>query len=167
MQKVTLKEVKEEDSEFVYTIMQDKDYQKYFPASCISDTLEEQKKALRHRIAQAKKGLSYYFIINSGKERTGVIDLYKIDKKNNRCAVGYGISKEYWGKGIATKAVKEAIKIAKEKGLHALEASAHPKNKASQKVLLKNGFKKIGLIKDYYFEKGKYEDRLLYWKILD
>jgi len=166
MQKVTLRKATMDDASFIYEMMQDKEYQKYYPTSLVAKNIEEQKKNLLHYTAQMNKEISYYFIILVGKEAAGMLDIYKIDKRNHRSGVGYGISKKYWGKGVATRALKEATKFAKKIGLHALEASAHPKNKASQKVLLKNGFKKIGLIEDYYFEKGKYEDRLLYWKIL-
>ncbi len=38
--------------------------------------------------------------------------------------------------------------------------------KASFKGLEKNGFEKIGIIKDYYLNKGKYVNRTLYWKII-
>ena len=167
MQKITLQKATHEDALFLFEMMQDAEYQKYYPSSLVAQNLEEQKKSLNHYIAQMNKEISYYFIIYVGKEKAGLLDIYKIDKRNHRSGIGYGITKKYWGKGVATKAVKEATKFAKKIGIHALEASAHPKNKASQKVLLKNGFKKIGLIKDYYFENGKYEDRLLFWKILD
>jgi ribosomal-protein-alanine N-acetyltransferase len=165
--KITLREATIADAEFLVSMMNDKEFKKYFPSSLISKTVEEEKKRLNHFIANSKNGTGCYFIIMQGKERVGMADIYKIDKRNNRSGIGYGILKEYWGKGIATKATKHLLYFAKkELKLHAIEATADPKNVGSQKVLEKNGFKKIGLIKDYYFENNKYKDRLLYWKIL-
>ncbi|MFA6064571.1 MAG: GNAT family N-acetyltransferase [archaeon] len=165
--KVSLREATIDDSEFVYALTKDKDYQKYFPSNLIATDLEDQKRKLRHFVAQMQNQNGYYFIILFGKEKAGILDLYKIDRKNNRAAIGYGIDKKYWGKGIATTALKEAMKYSKEKQkLHALAAYIHPKNIASQKVMKKCKFKKVGTLKDYDFEKGKYEDQVLYWKIL-
>ena len=164
---ITLKQAAIEDTEFLFEMMQDKEFQKYFPSNLVAESIEEQKKKLRHLIAQMKNNNGYYFIIYRGEQKTGIIDLYKIDKRNNRAGIGYGIAKQYWGKGIATKAVKTALKFAKTKQkLHGLNACINPKNTASKKVLKKCGFKKIGLAKEYDLEKGKYEDRELYWKIL-
>jgi len=51
--------------------------------------------------------------------------------------VGYWIGREYWGKGIATKALAEFLKVAKTRPLFA-HAAKH--NVASQRVLQKCGF---------------------------
>jgi len=166
--KVTLREAQMEDAPFLFEMTQDEDYSKYFPSNLIATDLEDQKRKLRHYIAQMKNNNGAYFVILFGKEQAGIIDLYKIDKRNKRAGIGYGLAKEYRGKGITKKAVKEAIKYAKQKlKLHALESTAHPKNISSQKVLIHCGFKKVGVMKDYYFEKEKFEDRVLYWKILE
>jgi len=165
--KVSLKVATMDDSEFVYSIMTSKEYKQYFPLNLIATNLEDQKRKLRHLIAQMQNGNGAYFIILFGKEKVGILDLYKIDRKNKRAAIGYGLDKNYWGKGIATTALKKALLYAKEKEkIHALSAYVHPKNTASQKVLKKSGFKKVGTLKDYDFENGKYKDQALYWKIL-
>jgi len=166
--KVTLREATMEDAEFIYALTKDPDYQKYFPSNLIALDLEDQKRKLRHHIAQMQNQNGYYFIILFGKLPVGILDLYKIDRKNKRAAIGYGIEKNYWGKGIATSAVKAALKFSKEKQkLHAISAYIYPKNTASQKVLKKCNFIKIGTLKEYDYEKGKYEDQVLYWKILE
>jgi ribosomal-protein-alanine N-acetyltransferase len=167
MQKIILRPATEEDAEFLFEMMQNKEFQKYFPSNLIAESLEDQKKKLRHLITQMKNDNGYYFIIYFGEQKTGIIDLYKIDRRNARAGIGYGIAKQYWQKGIATKAVKTALNFAKTKQkLHGLNACIDPKNIASKKVLRKCGFNKIGLAKEYDFEKGKYADRELYWKIL-
>ncbi len=56
--------------------------------------------------------------------------------------VGYWLGKEFWGKGIATAALTEFLKIEKTRPLVA-HVVRH--NVASQRVLLKCGFKVIGL----------------------
>jgi len=164
--KITLKEAKEEDAEFIYKMMQNKDYQKYYLDRLISKSIEEEKRNIDRFNSLSKKGLQYYFVIYFGKEKSGILDIYKISKEDKRCCIGYGINKEFWRKGIATSAVKEALKFLKTKKIHTIEATADPKNIASKKVLEKNGFYLAGTLKDYYYEKEKYLDREIYWKIL-
>jgi RimJ/RimL family protein N-acetyltransferase len=55
--------------------------------------------------------------------------------------VGYWLGKEYWGKGIATRALAEYVKIVKTRPLFA-HVARH--NIGSRRVLEKCGFKVIG-----------------------
>jgi len=166
MKKISLRKATESDAEFIYTLTQEKKFSEYYLGRLIAKSLKEQKDKIQKFSGLAEKGLRYYFVIMSGKEKVGIIDLYKISLQDKRCSIGYGISKKYHRKGIAKEAAKQALKFAKKKGLHGCEATVDPRNTASKRVLEKNGFKKIGLIKDYYFEKNKYLDIELYWKIL-
>jgi RimJ/RimL family protein N-acetyltransferase len=71
-----------------------------------------------------------------GGEVAGHIIAYKAD----RDLLTYWIGKEYWGKGIATQAVAQFIKIMPVRPLHAYVAVD---NIASLRVLQKNGFEII------------------------
>lgn len=80
-----------------------------------------------------------------------------------RAEIGYVLAKAHWSKGIATLAVKEAIRI----GFHDLkiqriEALVDPENIASQKVLIKSGMTCEGLLKKYIVFKGVIKDRYIY-----
>jgi len=166
MEKIRLRNAEENDAEFIYNLTKEKKFSEYYLGRLIAKSLKEQKDKIQKFNKLAEKGLRYYFVIMRGKEKVGIVDLYKISLQDKRLTIGYGISEKYQGKGIATEAAKQALKFAKKKGLHGCEAIIDPKNIASKKVLEKNGFKKIGLIKDYYFEENKYWDIELYWKIL-
>src|SRR3954453_23970238 len=52
--------------------------------------------------------------------------------------VGYQLGRAYWGRGIATKALRAFLRIVHERPLH---ATVVPANKASIRVLEKNGFR--------------------------
>ena len=61
--------------------------------------------------------------------------------------IGYGIREEYRGQGFATEAVKLALKWAlRHPEIKAVEAEANPGNAASQRVLMKCGFRPNGEI---------------------
>ena len=65
--------------------------------------------------------------------------------------VGYWIGKEYWGKGIATRALAELLKIVTVRPLHARTAKD---NIASARVLQKCGFKITGEGKGFANARG-------------
>ena len=59
----------------------------------------------------------------------------------------YGIQKEYQGQGYATEEVRLALQWAfKHPEVTAVEAETDPDNAASQKVLMKCGFRPNGII---------------------
>ncbi|MFI5185810.1 MAG: GNAT family N-acetyltransferase [Chitinophagales bacterium] len=65
----------------------------------------------------------------------------KEDVYRKTAEIGYFIAEEYWGKGIATEAIKQLVKyIAKNFDLVRIYAEVFEYNKASMKVLEKNGF---------------------------
>ncbi len=73
--------------------------------------------------------------------------------------ITYAISKEYWGKGLTSKALAQFLEIEPTRPIHGRVAFD---NYGSQRVLEKNGFKKIGT--DQYFAnaRGKEIEEYIY-----
>ncbi|KAJ4746121.1 Acyl-CoA N-acyltransferases (NAT) superfamily protein [Rhynchospora pubera] len=81
-----------------------------------------------------------------------------------RAELGYVLASQYWGKGIATKAVKLTLEtVFKDlKDLERVEALVDVENFGSQKVLEKSGFTKDGVLRRFSIHKGMVRDRILY-----
>jgi ribosomal-protein-alanine N-acetyltransferase len=80
-----------------------------------------------------------------------------------RAELGYVLARNYWNKGITTKAVALAIENAfKELDILRIEAFVDPENMASIRVLEKVGFKKEGYLKNYLVHRGIIRDRIVY-----
>ena len=62
-------------------------------------------------------------------------------KQEGKRLVGYWIGREYWGKGLATLALKELAELVPERPLHAWVATS---NVGSIRVLEKCGFVQVG-----------------------
>lgn len=75
-----------------------------------------------------------------------------IDKEFGKREVTYWIGKEYWGKGIATRALSQFLT---ELEVRPLYARASKDNAASIRVLEKCGFKIIGYGKGFANARGK------------
>ena len=84
-----------------------------------------------------------------------------------KCAeFGYWVGVAHWGKGVATRALREGCVVAKERGFHRLDGSVFGENAASSKVLEKCGFVMEGRSVGAYIKDGIQSDALYYGKIL-
>lgn len=92
------------------------------------------------------------FKISHDQKFVGVIELKNIDKVNRCAELSYMIGvKKLWNQGIATKSINLIINYSKkELKINKILSSIISLNKASEKVLLKNKFKKYGEIKKFY-----------------
>jgi [ribosomal protein S5]-alanine N-acetyltransferase len=79
------------------------------------------------------------------------------------CSVGYWVSQAAGGRGVATAALQQTIEAAfGELGLHRIQAETLLDNVASQRVLARNGFVRIGMAPAYLKIAGKWQDFILY-----
>jgi len=77
--------------------------------------------------------------------------------------IGYGIIPNERGKGYCAEAVKIAVDyLFLSKPLVRIQAHTNVKNKASQRVLEKVGFKKEGIVRKRIFVRGNWRDEFLY-----
>jgi [ribosomal protein S5]-alanine N-acetyltransferase len=83
--------------------------------------------------------------------------------KHHRAEVGFELSKDYWGKGIASEALDAVIRYGfLHLELERIEALIEPDNLPSQKLVERKGFTKEGLLRHYEYTRGKFDDLLIY-----
>jgi RimJ/RimL family protein N-acetyltransferase len=58
--------------------------------------------------------------------------------RDGQRVVGYWLGRRYWGRGLATRALAEFLPLVEERPL---QATVSPANRASVRVLEKNGFR--------------------------
>ena len=100
----------------------------------------------------------------------GSIGLKNIDLINKKANLGYWIGKQYWGRGIATECVGLIINYAfssSDLGLKEVIAYVFPENKASIRVLEKNGMKRKGEVNEYHEISKRYRNSLKYAIVQD
>ena len=164
MEKIKLKELKLGDAKALLEAIKETSFD-YNRMTNEIDLIEE-KKWIREIIQKHQKGLVYEYKIVLGERILGIVSLRVNENKKYLGDIGYWVRESEKGKGIATEATKLILKKAKKLKMSGIEAIADPQNKASLKVLEKNGFEKIGTLKKYIKVKGKLKDRIFYWKVL-
>lgn len=154
------------DSIEFFRILNEGNFENYY--ATIPDSVEAEMEWIKRREYKRNNNLEYnYSIIYEGKVVGGCE--IRIDIENSHVGeIGYFIDKNYFNRGIASEAVKNLESIAFENlKLTRLEIRMSTENKASEKVALKNGFEKEGLLKKIIKFKGEYFDNFLYAKVKD
>jgi len=122
--------------------------------------LSKIKKYIQHQI-KLKNYIEFAILVDN--KLVGTISIEKIDKINKNANIGYWVAKSYRGKGIATKAVKLAVKFGfNELNLKRIYTTVRKDNIASYKVLENAGFEREGLKRRSVFRKGKFYDEYVY-----
>ena len=121
---------------------------------------------IRHNLALARKKdrSQLHFAIDICGKVTGGMGLMRMN--GHSAEIGYWLGENYWGKGIATKAVKLLTKYAlADLGLRRVYARVFAFNKPSARVLEKSGYKYEGRLIKSEIKRGKPVDTLLYAKL--
>jgi ribosomal-protein-alanine N-acetyltransferase len=118
----------------------------------------------RERLATPPPSEGRRYAILDADAIAGTIGLSNVVRGAFRSAhVGYFVDRARNGRGLATAAVAELVAVAfGELGLHRVEAGTLLDNLASQRVLEKNGFERIGIARRYLSIGGDWRDHVLF-----
>lgn len=116
-----------------------------------------------------KGGMVPLVILNRAGSIAGRLNINGIVQGAFQSAsLGYWVSEQENGAGLATAAVAEAAEYAlTQLGLHRLQAETLTHNVRSQKVLENNGFSRYGLAPKYLKIAGQWQDHVLFQRILE
>ena len=91
----------------------------------------------------------------------GTCGFHKWDQRYFRAEIGYDLSPEFWRQGYMSEALQAAIQNGfTQMGLNRIEALVYVENQASLKLLGKLGFKREGILRDYFCMNGIFYDHV-------
>lgn len=125
---------------------------------------------IKELIMEQEKGLLYmYLIMDDCGNIVGRVNLVSIMRGSlNKAEIGYRIGEKHQSKGYGTNAVRLVLdEGVKKHNLHRIEAGTSSDNIGSQIVLIKNGFQFVGRYNEYIYQNGKWNDSIIFEKILD
>ncbi|HCB01718.1 MAG TPA: hypothetical protein DEP19_04985 [Anaerolineae bacterium] len=128
-----------DDKESLFQITQEENIFRYFPTK-EAWGMEKVERYINHQISHWETYKYGHWAVTI--RETGQLmgwDGLEFLPDTNETEVGYLFSKEFWGKGYATEATKEAVKFGIENGLKEIIGLTDPENIASQRVLEKSG----------------------------
>lgn len=113
-------------------------------------------------------GASRFAIVNDDAV-VGLVSLTGIHREAFQSAMlSYFVGSAHAGRGLATAAVGDVLAVAfGELGLHRVEAGTAVANIASQRVLERNGFTRVGLLRRHLLVQGEWVDHFLWERLAD
>jgi ribosomal-protein-alanine N-acetyltransferase len=163
MSKIEIRYQRVSDAKRFFEILSSPNFE-YLSVSVKS--LEEEKAFLRKNREKRKNNSEHNYAILYDDKVVGAIGLRINMHRGHVSEVGYFVDENYWGKGIATKALKLIERKAfREFEIYRIQAVIHPKNKASVRVAVKCGYSKEGLMKGIIRRGSNRVDGLLYAKV--
>ncbi len=135
-------------------------------------TLEAEQEIIAQTKANwsAKTGYGFGIFLDTGATAESRAELIgRVNLANvvwgawRSCTIGYWLDQQQNGRGLATEAVRLAVKFAlTDAGLHRVQGAVMPRNRASRRVLEKVGFHHEGLARFYLQINGVWEDHDVY-----
>ncbi|MEU8464866.1 GNAT family protein [Streptomyces sp. NPDC059982] len=127
-----------------------------------------QRERIEGLLAERDAGRTLPYVLVAGPDPVGGINLGSIALGPLRSGgIGYWTDRDWNGKGLATAAVEEVCRIARDElALHRVEAGTLLGNLASQRVLAKAGFTAYGTAPRYLHIDGAWRDHRLFQRLL-
>jgi ribosomal-protein-alanine N-acetyltransferase len=123
----------------------------------------------RARLELQLEGGTHPFAILDGGVIAGTINVFHIVRESlQSCTIGYWIDQARNGRGLATGAVEDVVAYAfGELELHRVEAATLVDNVASQRVLEKAAFDRIGIARRFLRINDDWRDFVLFQRVAD
>lgn len=111
----------------------------------------------------ASRTLFQWGIVEAGLPQVvGTCTLFHFDRTGWRGELGFALAREFWGRGLAGRAVTVVLDFAfGPLGIHRVEADADPRNERSLRLLERLGFEREGLLRERYNVGGEVQDALV------
>ena len=140
---ITLKALTSADTEALHALCESEAVYRYLPTFLYEQKNEDKDYVIAHLYDEC---LETSLILGVYREGSfcGLAEIYGYRAPLLKASVGYRLLENYWGKGIATEALALLVKyLLEETDIEIITASTMLENRASAKVLKKNGFKHV------------------------
>ena len=118
----------------------------------------------RTKIVNGQIQSMYWFVrLKEDSKLIGSAALVNINQNRKSAEIGYGIDPNYWGKGYVLLLQNALIRYTFESlGLNRLHGLTMVDNERTISSIYAAGFKKEGILRDYYFKDNRFIDGLKY-----
>ncbi|MBF0106464.1 MAG: GNAT family N-acetyltransferase [Deltaproteobacteria bacterium] len=157
--KLTIKPQRVKDAKRYFEILSNPHF-KYFNVQVRS--VEEEKKFLKLNTEKRRQKREFNFGIHLNEKLVGGIGVRVDGFRSYIGEIGYFVDETYWGKGIASKALRLIERFSFQNlKLKRIEILVITRNKASLRVALKCGYQQEGILKKKLVNNKVYHDAYL------
>lgn len=171
-ERLVLRPFRRRDIEALYAAVRDSQTElaEYLPWATKAFTRAGAAGFVRESMRSWREGKAYDFSIRfqeRPERHVGNISIWHVSRSSRSGEIGYWIRTEDTGRGIATEATHEALRIGfGELSMHRMVLRVAVGNKASERVATKLGFVREGVLREDIQVGGRWMDHSV-WGLLD
>lgn len=166
--RLVLKEIQYTDAKDLHEFLSDVEVRKYIgipPYTKMEETYKEIE--WYDKIFNTKTGIRWGIALKNDPTIIGSCGFLNMSQANVRAEIGYELHRNYWRQGIVSEALEAVIKYGfEEMKLNRIEALIEPENVASVKLVERLDFLQEGLLREYEYGAGKFDDLYMYSLLL-
>lgn len=163
-ERLHLRAITVEDKHEMFSLRSDKQIMQYIPRP-LTKTVEETVEFIKsiNENIEKQEYINWAIALKSDNKLIGTVGFYRVQKENYRAEVGYMLHTNFHKQGVIQELMPVVLNYGfKEMKLHSIEAVIDPRNKASENVLIKQGFVKEAHFKENFFFDGEFLDSVHY-----
>ncbi|MFS0672162.1 GNAT family N-acetyltransferase [Ornithinibacillus sp. 179-J 7C1 HS] len=162
--RLRLRKIEIEDAECILRYLSDSDVMEYYGLPPFN-SIEQAKREIEwyDKIFQRQTGIRWGITLKGDNKVIGSCGFLNWLSDHHRVDIGYELDKKYWGMGIASEALRAVLAYGFESlDIQRVQALIEPPNLASIHLVEKHGFHREGLLRQYEYGNGKFDDLLMY-----
>ena len=168
-QRVRLRAPGEADIQPLFELFSDPDVMRYWSREPMRESAEALAFMQSIITGFERRDLLNWMIADARSDRMiGTCTLYELQPEHLRCGIGYALSPQCQGRGLAREAVSLALHCAFEMlDFHRVEADVEPRNDRSARLLLALGFEHEGRLRQRFVSGEEIQDSDIYGLLRD
>lgn len=162
----------EEDAEamlaYLRQVFDETHFMNRYPEEAEAMTLEREKAFLAHQAAAGARSMMINAVVDGRVAgNVGLNPVADMIKLRHRISIGIGIIKDYWGMGLGTLLMEEALREAKRMDFYQAELGVYADNERAIRLYEKLGFERWGVTKNAFrLKDGTMLDEILMGRVL-
>lgn len=163
-ERIRLREIQKEDAFRIFSYFSSDEVTRYYGQDSFHKIEDAEKLIdLFHDNYSEKRGIRWGIECKKTNELIGTIGFHLWSPRHKRAEIGYDLHPDNWGYGYAQEAVTEILSYGfNVMDLTRIGAVVFLENDASNKLLLKLGFEREGILKSYMYQDGVAYDTYIY-----
>lgn len=153
---------------YLRQVFEETHFMNRYPEEAESMTQDRERTFLEHMAAETTRSMMINAVVD-GKVagNVGLNLVGDMIKLRHRASLGIGVVKEYWGMGLGTLLMEEALCEAGKMGFYQVELGTYADNKRAIRLYEKLGFERWGVTKNAFrLKDGTMIDEILMGKVL-
>ncbi|WP_301107655.1 GNAT family protein [Sporosarcina sp.] len=162
--RLRLRKIQLDDAEQIYAYFSKDEVNQYYGQDAFTSVKQaEDLIGIFAASYEEKKGIRWGIESKETNELIGTIGFHQMSSRHRRAEIGYELHPQYWGKGYASEAVSAAASYGFDvMELTRIAAVVFLKNDASNHLLMKLGFEREGILRNYMYQNGQAHDTYIY-----